>query len=354
MRVGFRVDASYQIGSGHVMRCLVLANQLQRKGAYIEFFCQDSPGNLLDYIEEKGYSTRTLSHAKMLNHLQKNWQKDAEETTEYLHKCRRFDYFVVDHYGLDERWERTIKPLVDSMMVIDDLANRNHYCDSLLDQNLLPNLEGRYQQLVSSDTVLLLGPKYLLLRDEFVITKVKEKKPNIVKRILVSFGGSDPTNETLKTLEAIIPNLSPNWRVDVVTGTFNPSIKELQKYDKRFDNIHVYTQTNRIAELMAEADIAIGAGGTTTWERCYMQLPAITIEVASNQSKILEYLHAKGFVYHLGKSQNVRHDDIKEALSRLIETPLKLLQMKERLAAYRSSVVPQSVARFMSKEGACG
>ncbi|WP_018931384.1 UDP-2,4-diacetamido-2,4,6-trideoxy-beta-L-altropyranose hydrolase [Gracilibacillus lacisalsi] len=351
MRVGIRSDASNQIGTGHVRRCLVLAEQLRTQGVEVIFFCYHFPGNLISYIEGKGFPVHVLSHSTMIGNLRSNWRKDAEETIEFIRQYPCFDYIVVDHYDLDYRWEAAVKPFADQLMVIDDLANRRHYCDSLLDQNLLPNKEKRYQPLVRPDTVLLLGPRYLLLREEFVMTKLYERKRSTIARIIVSFGGSDPTNETYKALRAITQLQDQHWQVDVVTGTSNQQIKELRHLVELHKNIQLYEQTNRMSELMAEADLAIGAGGTTTWERCFMQLPAITLEVADNQSEILNYLHTKGFIYHLGKNSEVKTVDIKEALCRLSDTTSLLQRMADRLAHFRENVDHRSVSRFMLKEG---
>ncbi|SFM06571.1 UDP-2,4-diacetamido-2,4,6-trideoxy-beta-L-altropyranose hydrolase [Gracilibacillus orientalis] len=350
MRVGIRADASQQIGTGHVMRCLVLADQLRMQGVEVVFFCHHFPGNLIAHIERKGFTVRVLSHSASIDDLKQNWKQDAEETLLYIRQYYTFDYFVVDHYALDYRWESTVKPYVHQVMVIDDLANRKHLCDSLLDQNLFANRVRRYQQWVAPDTVLLLGPKYLLLREEFVTTKVKHSKGKTIDRILVSFGGSDPTNETLKTLEAITQIPDQNWQIDVVTGAANPQIQALYHFTTLHKNMRLYEQTNRIAELMAEADIAIGAGGTTTWERCYMQLPTITLEVADNQSEILDHLHVKGLVHHLGKNDDVKSADIKEALLQLMDAPQLLRQIAERLSVFRSNVAHRSVSRFILKE----
>ncbi|QGH35221.1 UDP-2,4-diacetamido-2,4,6-trideoxy-beta-L-altropyranose hydrolase [Gracilibacillus salitolerans] len=352
MRVGIRADASQHIGTGHIMRCLVLAEQLRMYGVEVIFFCHHFPGNLITSINGKGFPVRVFNHSDSIDDLKQNWEKDAEETVILIRQYSRFDYFVVDHYGLDYRWESVVKPFVDRLMVIDDLANRAHYCDSLLDQNLLPNMEKRYQQLVQLDTDLLLGPKYLLLREEFVTAKIKLKRRSSIDRMLVSFGGSDPTNETLKALLAISQIPDQNWQIDIVTGTSNTQIQDLRQFAKLHEKVQLYEQTNRMAELMSEADIAIGAGGTTTWERCYMQLPAITLEVADNQSEILDHLHAKGFLYHLGKNMDVKTVDIREALWQLIYTPQLFQRMADQLSVFRENVDHRSVTRFILKEGA--
>ncbi|WP_339227479.1 UDP-2,4-diacetamido-2,4,6-trideoxy-beta-L-altropyranose hydrolase [Oceanobacillus sp. FSL K6-2867] len=328
MNVSIRTDASADIGTGHVMRCLVLAEELRKKNVNVRFICRELSGNLIEYIKSKSFKVVSLSspvHSNPeyndLKWLQLNWEADALETIEAISNQPVSDWLIIDHYAFDKHWELTLRPMVKKIMVIDDLANRPHVCDLLLDQNLYKNLEKRYEKLIPSYTTRLLGPTYLLLRHEFRNIQYATKKKDIVKRILVSFGGSDPTNETMKAISAIKLMNRPDITVDIVIGFSNQNYSAIKKYCKDISNISIHYQIDYLAELMAKADLAIGAGGSTTWERCYARLPAITIETAANQSEILSYLSELGVVCHLGRSEEVTEQDIANSIMNIINNP---------------------------------
>lgn len=217
MKVAFRADASVGIGSGHVMRCLTLAGELKEAGAQIIFICRECEGNLCDLIEKQG-----IPVARISGELQ-SWEADAFQSLEALKKYGKADWLVVDHYSLDHRWEAGIRNAAEKIMVIDDLADRIHDNDLLLDQNLYEDLENRYNGLAPPHCIKLLGPRYALLRPEFRKARASlRKRDGIIRRILVSFGGSDPSNETAKALEAIGLLGKPEIAVDVVVGSSNP------------------------------------------------------------------------------------------------------------------------------------
>ncbi|HDL08410.1 MAG TPA: UDP-2,4-diacetamido-2,4,6-trideoxy-beta-L-altropyranose hydrolase [Desulfobacteraceae bacterium] len=229
-----RADASVQIGTGHVMRCLTLADELRERGADIIFVCREFDGNLCGYIEEKHYIVHRLPVSNEQEHniegnlkhavwLGADWQTDARQVEEIIKGVDTPpDWLVVDHYAIDERWEGHLRPYCKKIMAIDDLADRPHDCDLLLDQNFYENLESRYDGLVPAWCKKLLGPKYALLRPEFrEARKNLRKRDGHVKRIMIFFGGSDPSNETAKALEAVRMLNRPDIAVDVVVGAFN-------------------------------------------------------------------------------------------------------------------------------------
>ena len=172
MKVVIRTDASIEIGTGHVMRCITLAKQLRGKGATVTFLCREFPGNSMAFIAQEGFKVVSLPFVGEINNIdwiRKNWQQDADDTKSVLEDLHHVvDVLIVDHYGLDARWEKKLKSYVNKMMVIDDLADRPHDCDLLLDQNYYLNIDDRYKGLVPDDCVQLLGPDYVLLRDEFL------------------------------------------------------------------------------------------------------------------------------------------------------------------------------------------
>jgi UDP-2,4-diacetamido-2,4,6-trideoxy-beta-L-altropyranose hydrolase len=337
MNIIVRVDASEQLGTGHVLRCLTLAEALKNEGAHILFICRNMPGNLYSYIEQKGYEVELLSFKETAS---KNidWQKDAQATKQIIrrrntHVNDYIDWLIVDHYELDKRWEQEFRDTVQHIMVIDDLANRNHDCDLLLDQNYYKNYSRRYDLLVPERCQKLLGPEYILLRPEFIeASKEAKKRDGIVKRFLIFFGGSDPTNETLKTLQAIQklyegPMLTADIHIDVVVGQANPNHKIIQEICSTNPGLHYHCQIDYMAQLMKNADLSIGAGGVTMWERCYLGVPSITIIVAENQLESTKAVSERGAIWNLGWYEDVKVEDIADILRKAMLMPLDLQDM---------------------------
>ncbi|MFB7141784.1 UDP-2,4-diacetamido-2,4,6-trideoxy-beta-L-altropyranose hydrolase [Gottfriedia sp. NPDC056225] len=338
----FRVDASYEIGTGHVMRCLTLANLFSKYGINIVFICRDLQGNLNYLIEEHGYKLCTLpSGASNQDFPQKlenpyeawlsvDWKTDVLQTVNVMNNNPSKSCFIIDHYSIDSKWEELFYQLVrKEIIVIDDLANRNHFCHILLDQNLSNNSE-RYQDLVPANCVKFIGTPYVILRKEFMDEKINIRNRNgNIKRILVFFGGSDPTNETLKTLNVLIKSIYSHIHIDIVVGNSNKNKEAIKLLCKDKANIHFHCQISHMAKLMNLADLSIGAGGTTTWERCYLGLPTLTIATADNQVDIINLVNETGSIYHLGKSTLVTSELIEKKLNLLMENPLNVLKMSQ-------------------------
>lgn len=320
----FRTDASNDIGSGHVIRCLTLADSLRKKGINCSFICRAHEGNFLDLIRERHFEAHALPRQVSLKDksthqsaesecglmhaswLGAEWQQDVEETMNAIGD-KNIDCLIVDHYSIDARWERAMRPSCKHLMVIDDLADRLHDCDLLLDQNFDDIY--RYADLVPSNCVLLIGPKYALLRNEYQFARSREKS-NTVKRILVFFGGADIDGITETTLRALSKiDLSGIW-VDIVIGANYSNIELLNKLAAQRGKTRIYNPRPHLAELMAEADLAIGAVGITNWERLCVGLPSIVISVADNQNPISKKLHHLGAVNWLGSADNVNSDII--------------------------------------------
>lgn len=319
----FRVDASEQIGSGHVMRCLTLADELRGSCTEITFLCRELPGNMIEHIETQGFRVfRVPSESETSD-------GDAEQTKKVLRNNKlQPDWLIVDNYRLDIQWESTLRPLVKGIMVIDDLANREHDCDILLDQNYYRNMEIRYQGLTPADCRQLLGPRYALLRQEFKVARQTLRvRDGSVKRILIFYGGSDPTNETVKALEAIMLINRPDIAVDVVVGAANPNKEQIKEICSGMTNTNFYCQVGNMAELMAKADLSLGAGGTATWERCYLGLPALVTIVAENQWEMVEALAEDGVILNLGLFMEVTIDKVTEAIKKLLNSPENLVEM---------------------------
>jgi UDP-2,4-diacetamido-2,4,6-trideoxy-beta-L-altropyranose hydrolase len=344
MRVVIRVDSSVDMGTGHVMRCLTLAEELREGGATVDFICRDLEGNLLNLIErEKGFevhrlqapradfSTRPDSPAHAV-WLKVDWWRDAEQSREVLKRVQSPDWLIVDHYALDRSWEKLVRPHVQRIMVIDDLADRPHDCDLLLDQNYSKE-PGRYVTLVPSSCRTLLGPKFALIRREFASRRSRAVVlGNSVQRILVYFGGVDGNNETTKALKAIDQSELHRATVDVVVGSANPHKDEILDVTRGMEQAIVRGYVENMAELMAMADLFVGAGGTTTWERCCLGLPSIVIAIAVNQRPLAEAMAEEGFLFYLGEGRSVSEQKLVEAL-RVMNDPAQLRSFSERTKA---------------------
>jgi UDP-2,4-diacetamido-2,4,6-trideoxy-beta-L-altropyranose hydrolase len=212
---------------------------------------------------------------------------------------------VVDHYALDASWESILRQTVKNILVIDDIADRQHDCDILLDQNFYADMDMRYSGKVPEHCRLLLGPRYALLRDEFrQLHQQVKPRTGPVKRIFVFFGGVDIDNFTGRAIDALVDLDMNGFHVDVVIGAVHPYREQIQAAcaEHRFT---CYVQTNRMAELMAAADLAIGAGGSVTWERCCLGLPSIVLVLGENQSRGAIDLDAAGVAINLGDAKQV-------------------------------------------------
>lgn len=307
MLVVFRTDASVQIGTGHVMRCLTLAEELRQQGHQCQFICRDHPGHLGELIEGKGFGLHVLAGAApalandtdnpYAQWLGVTWQQDAWQTLAVLAPLAA-DWLVVDHYALDARWEKEVAAAVGRIMVIDDLADRNHDCVLLLDQNL-GSKAAAYDQKVPDDCIRLIGPQYTLLRPEFARLRecsLKRRQHPQLKRVLISLGGVDRTNVTGEVLHALSETPLPSdTEVDIIMGAAAPYLDEIrrQALNSRF-RATVNVGVSDMAERMCQADLSIGAAGSTSWERCCLGLPAILVVLADNQERGAKALEAAG------------------------------------------------------------
>jgi len=295
MNVAVRVDASQAMGAGHVMRCLSLADSLRSRGATVSFVSRALPAHLQGLVEGCGHDALAIDGPP---------EQDAAETARAL-AGRRCDWLVVDHYALDARWETSMRPHVSRILAVDDLADRAHDCDVLLDQNLHADAVGRYAGRVPAQAELLLGPQFALLRREFRGARASAAaRTGDVRRVLVSFGGTDPSNETGGALDALSDALPALDQVDVVIGAAHAQRAAVEAACAQRGFV-CHVQSDRMAALMAAADLAIGAGGVSTWERCCVGLPAVAVAVAPNQVDVVEQAARRGLVYSLDAPADV-------------------------------------------------
>ncbi|WP_246354653.1 UDP-2,4-diacetamido-2,4,6-trideoxy-beta-L-altropyranose hydrolase [Paenibacillus phytohabitans] len=334
VNIFFRVDSSRQMGTGHVMRCLTLANELAGRGAGVTFICRDLPGNLAHYIMDQGHQVLLLpapgDPAYAASWLQVDWRRDAAETAERMTSSSPADCLIIDHYGIDHKWEAVLAEKVDRIVVIDDLADRPHQCSMLLDANE-SYAKDRYQGLVPDGCVKLIGTRYTLLRPEFRSARRRlAERDGRINRILVFFGGTDPTGETLKTLQALTLPAFADIHIDVVTGAMNNNKEAIAEACSAMPNAVFHCQIDYIAELMRKADLSIGAGGSTTWERCYLGLPTLSVVTADNQREITALVHDKGAARCLGLSADVTVQRIEDGLNEMLASPSLVKEMSEK------------------------
>lgn len=312
MKVAFRTDASLDIGIGHVMRCLTLAEALRARGANCHFICREHPGHLLDHIRKRGFAVSGLPSCKPDGHsldepgesqpahahwLGCNWMTDARQTGETLANWKP-DWLVVDHYALDSRWENALRLHCGKLLVIDDLADRPHACDLLLDQNL-GRAGADYADRVPEHCTVLVGPRFALLRPEFAVLReysLRRRESPALKHLLITMGGVDQPNATGQVLEALETcPLPANCKITVVMGGKAPWLEQVREIASAMPWLtEVRVDIGDMAQVMADTDLAIGAAGSTSWERCCLGLPTLLVVLADNQKSAAFHMRQTG------------------------------------------------------------
>jgi len=363
VRILFRTDANAQIGTGHLMRCLALADGLRVEGAECTFLCRAAGlGVMAGKIAEAGHVLLTLpdspdcaadvdspqlAHAGWLPGGQLN---DATSCLNVLDGQPVADWLIVDHYALDERWEKTMRVTAARILVIDDLADRKHDCDLLLDQNQVHDMEARYENHVPENSRRLLGPKYALLRKEFARTEgsgvIGERFAS--PRLLVMFGGADPQNLTLRTVNVLV---SVGWKggVDVVAGPLYADSDSLLKAIAALPDARLHSPARDVAMLMRSAGFAVGSPGGASWERCACALPSLTIAQADNQEAIGDGLKEYGAHEYLGRAEVLSDERLKKSLIAIKNQPELLFRMAVRASLITDGLGVYRVASLMKE-----
>jgi UDP-2,4-diacetamido-2,4,6-trideoxy-beta-L-altropyranose hydrolase len=358
-----RTDAASHIGTGHVMRCLTLAQALREQGVTVEFICRLHAGHLLELIQARGFvvhalpasissdsgshatphpdahasahshtsteaRTQTDSHTPSPTHahwLGCDWQLDAAEVAAILCNCpTRPDWLILDHYALDANWQAAVKPQVRHLMVIDDLADRPHLADLLLDQNLWPDMKTRYASHIPPACVCLLGPAYALLQAQYAALRNDQAapiqpRPDQPQRLFAFFGGVDAANLSGMTLQAFLALQRPDLQLDLVlpgNSVHNAAIEAMASGHR---NAHLHSKLPTLAPLMAKADLALGAGGSTTWERLCLLLPALVVTVAQNQEVSAQEQHRLGLIHWLGGHEHITAATLEATLRSVLQ-----------------------------------
>lgn len=307
MRIAIRVDSGIEIGIGHVMRCLSLATYMRHTGHEVLFICKMHEGNLIPKISEYGFdvavlpieeaASRRLSHSSWLGGEQ---YSDAHQTICSIHEQlgSDIDLVIVDHYGVDHEWEALVNKVSKKLMVIDDLADRVHDCDYLLDQTFLREKED-YEIFSHDKCTFMLGTNYALLRDEFSVSSehiIQQRESDIergISSILIMMGGTDPKDLTSKVLDALLID-EFCWKITIVLGKTAPHFENVSKYCNSDSRLTLLTDVSNVAELMLSHQLCIGAPGSTSWERCALGLPSIVIPFADNQLLLAQNTSSQG------------------------------------------------------------
>ncbi|MCC5854450.1 MAG: UDP-2,4-diacetamido-2,4,6-trideoxy-beta-L-altropyranose hydrolase [Idiomarina sp.] len=349
MRIAFRVDSGHRMGSGHIMRCVTLAQALKEQGAEILFLTRPQRGDSVAVLEREHLPWQTLrssappsgtlAHRDWLGTTQ---TLDAQECLTLLGDDP-WDLIVVDHYALDRAWESQLHGTCQQVMVIDDLADREHKSAILLDQNL-GRTPADYSGLVADEAALLTGVNFSLLKPIYARARKSVMTRRELRRLLVSMGGVDPDNVTATVLEALASTtLTNRIQVTVVLGAGYAYQAELEDLLGRLQlDVSVVRNVTNMHEYMVVADLAIGGAGTTSWERCCLGLPTVAIELADNQKTAIRGLAETGAAIAMQRHQIAT--ELPQVVTVLANEPKRLEQMSQ---AALSLVDGQGLARVV-------
>ena len=332
-----RADASYTLGSGHIMRCLTLVDQLAEQGANATFVCQQLPGELSHAIVDRGHQCVLIppsiepATAPEQPADSSSLQRDATATKAAIGDSAA-DWLVVDHYQLHRHWHRQLRPNCSRILVIDDLANRCHDCDLLQDQTL-GRTSADYHRFVGRHCELLLGTRFALLRQQFSALRTHTRsllRQGPIKHLLISLGGSDSRNLALQILQHLETRLVQRGiNVMLVAGAQYQHVETVANWVAHSQlNVEIHHSVSEVAPLLLRADIAIGAAGSSAWERCCLGLPTLAVVYAENQNEIAERLQCAGAA-ELWRSL----DELDCQLNYLLRNTDKLAEMSVAAAA---------------------
>jgi UDP-2,4-diacetamido-2,4,6-trideoxy-beta-L-altropyranose hydrolase len=316
-----------------------LAEELRSRGVFVSFVCRAHEGNLISLIRERTFlavalpiAERTLIRSDKEHEpsLGESQELDAEQTITAL-RGEVPDWLIIDHYAIDSRWEQRVRPHAGQLMVIDDRADRSHDCDMLLDQNYAVNGAERYRGRVPDTSSLITSPRYALLaRNYSAFARIMQLRDGPVRRVFVFFGGSDPENMTVVAIEALSSEALRELEVDVVVGPNNRHRKLIETVARQRKRTTVHNPKRDLVGLMGQADLAIGAGGVTTWERMCIGLPAVVVSIADNQRPACEALGRSDLIHYAGPSDGINATDLARIVESIIEDPEDLFELRVR------------------------
>lgn len=336
MKVALRVDATSHIGAGHLFRSLTLVDKLVATNfcapADIVFLSHQLGSSFKNLINARGYEITEIELVE--------WDEpaDAEFCSNYLKQRDFFDLVIVDHYELTAVWEKAIAKLCHTMVVIDDLANRAHSCDILLDQTM-GRQKADYKSLTPDYTQLLLGTDYVLLREQFSQfhekASLKRARTKHIEQLLISVGATDHLELSTQFIEwlneyFVTQQLTP-IATTVVISSAASSINKLKGMRAKFPWLTLVVDATNMAELIYQADIAIGACGTSSWERCVLGLPTLSLITAENQRLVNSSLEIAGAILDLGHAATLTKHHFLKLFNKLL-TDIDLYQRISKAA----------------------
>lgn len=360
MNVAFRVDASVLIGRGHVQRCLTLANELRNQGHSCFFISRNHEGNLNYLVSSSGFEVCQLTDPKKTfcgvaqaeekdNWLGVSAKVDAYETIEAIGQ-KKIDWIVADHYSLSSSWEKQVRAYACKLMIIDDLANRPHDCDLLLDQTI-GRSSSDYSSLVSNKCKIICGEEYLMLRPEFHALRqesLKRRQSGHLKNVLVSLGGLNNKNITSSILKEFLHlNSALDLNFDVVLPNLTDTVLDIvEELRSRNHNIALHEDVEDMGKMMLKSDIAIGGAGGATWERCFLGLPSFLFVVAENQKHIASLMKTKRSAVVCNQEDIVSGFFLKK-FNHFIKFPEELKDLSARSSAVVKMVGTAKIVREM-------
>jgi len=318
MKIAFRVDASPQIGIGHLMRCLALSEELIRRGHTCIILSKIDNGDLLKRIKAFHVDVQKIDTKASL-------KKDLETLLNFS-RDHEIDWIVTDHYGIDTSYIKEIKKQGFHVLSVDDTSQMHYHSDIVVNQNI--NAE-RLSFSIESYTMLLRGPAYVMLRDELLVRE-KKKHHDSVKKILVTLGGSDPDNHLLKVLQSL-DTVAKKIDVQAIVGPFNQFLSQLKSYVKQSSaNITLITSLEKMVDFYLESDLAVSAGGSSCYEIAYFGIPNVIITIADNQLGIAREFHRQQLGVYLGMKHEVKPEAINDKIKELIENHSLRKQMSKQ------------------------
>jgi len=325
-KIIFRCDASHnRIGLGHLMRCLSLARVLKRSDTDIHFICNQQSKEFENLIINEGFKVSFICgdyHGLILTNISNSslefWECDSEKSLSIIKKNQP-SWLIVDHYELDARWESIMKPHCDNIMVIDDMANREHNCDVLLDQNLVANMHERYNGLIPNNCIKFFGPKYALLHDQYSKYHSKSNTRTLpIKRIFAYFGAAD-AGCMEKFINAYLMLNRNDIFVDIVIHKNNDFKDDILKKIRDKDYIKAYSEQDTLVNLILKADLAVGSGGVSSLERCCLGLPSLVVSLAENQIESVKELHRRNTIVWVGHKDEVSVNSLYRCIKSALE-----------------------------------
>ena len=320
--VCFRVDSSRIIGSGHFMRCLTLANEFRMSGSSSTFFCHPFIGNIADFSAAQGHNLSYLSamNKEISNTNSFGWLpcSEEEDAISFLDKINiNSALCVVDHYSIGKTWHTIVERKMP-VLAIDDLANREIGASVLLDYNF-PNLaHQRYSQVTKSNTKKLIGNQFTPFRvDVRNAHKYKIRIRKEINKILIFLGGSDLHGFLSKAIKGVLDSKFTNVEIVAVSGFSNKLDPNQKAKFSAYNNLKFIESTENFANFMIEADLCIGAVGSTSYERALLGLPSICVTVAENQMEIANAMQNAGVIVLLGEASKVTSQQVSHALNSL-------------------------------------